>query len=65
MSKKERCIVAVKERNIENGCKSTLRLGTKKCPNPFSVCSHVGSKAKVSDPELAEAAEALRYTTEA
>jgi hypothetical protein len=65
MNKRERCIMSVKAKNVERGCTSNSRLGTKKCPNPFAVCSRVGTRAKVADPELAEAADALRHTVEA
>ncbi len=65
MSKKERCIMAVKEKNRERGCKTASGSGTKRCPNVFAVCAHSLSKAKVADSELAEAGRALRHTIEA
>ncbi len=63
-SKRERCILSLKERNIANGCKSAKGNGTKHCPNVFAVCSHAVPKAQVSDAELAAAGEALRRTIE-
>ena len=45
--KLEHCIMSVKERNVDKGCKPA-GTGSKKCPSPFAVCqSSLKCKVKV------------------